>query len=73
MSDIRYITTPIYYVNDEPHHGHAYTTVLADVMARYAPACEGKIRSSWSARTSTARRTWTRPGGMDWTPRARQT
>ena len=36
MSDIRYITTPIYYVNDEPHHGHAYTTVLADVMARYA-------------------------------------
>ena len=31
-----YITTPIYYVNDEPHLGHAYTTVLADVLARYA-------------------------------------
>jgi methionyl-tRNA synthetase len=30
-----YITTPIYYVNDEPHLGHAYTTVLADVLARY--------------------------------------
>ncbi|MBI4576767.1 MAG: methionine--tRNA ligase [Planctomycetes bacterium] len=30
-----YITTPIYYVNDRPHIGHAYTTVLADVMARY--------------------------------------
>ncbi|MDP6670140.1 MAG: class I tRNA ligase family protein, partial [Candidatus Krumholzibacteria bacterium] len=30
-----YITTPIYYVNDEPHLGHAYTTVLADVIARY--------------------------------------
>jgi methionyl-tRNA synthetase len=31
-----YITTPIYYVNDEPHLGHAYTTILADVLARYA-------------------------------------
>ena len=30
-----YITTPIYYVNDEPHIGHAYTTILADVLARY--------------------------------------
>ena len=29
-----YITTPIYYVNDRPHIGHAYTTVLADVLAR---------------------------------------
>ena len=31
-----YVTTPIYYVNDEPHLGHAYTTIVADVMARYA-------------------------------------
>ncbi len=30
-----YITTPIYYVNDKPHIGHAYTTILADVLARY--------------------------------------
>ncbi len=30
-----YITTPIYYVNDKPHIGHTYTTVLADVIARY--------------------------------------
>ena len=30
-----YITTPIYYVNDMPHIGHAYTTILADVLARY--------------------------------------
>ncbi|PKL72061.1 methionine--tRNA ligase [Candidatus Kuenenbacteria bacterium HGW-Kuenenbacteria-1] len=30
-----YITTPIYYVNDEPHLGHAYTTVITDVLARY--------------------------------------
>ena len=30
-----YITTPLYYVNDEPHIGHAYTTILADVLNRY--------------------------------------
>jgi methionyl-tRNA synthetase len=30
-----YITTPIYYVNAEPHAGHAYTTIAADVLARY--------------------------------------
>ena len=30
-----YVTTPIYYVNDEPHIGHAYTTVLADVLTRF--------------------------------------
>ena len=29
-----YITTPIYYVNDRPHIGHAYTTTLCDVWAR---------------------------------------
>ncbi len=31
-----YVTTPIYYVNDAPHIGHAYTTIIADTMARYA-------------------------------------
>jgi methionyl-tRNA synthetase len=30
-----YLTTPIYYVNDKPHVGHAYTTIAADVLARY--------------------------------------
>ncbi len=30
-----YLTTPIYYVNDVPHIGHFYTTVAADVLARY--------------------------------------
>jgi methionyl-tRNA synthetase len=30
-----YVTTPIYYVNGAPHIGHAYTTILADAMARY--------------------------------------
>ena len=29
-----YITTPIYYVNDKPHIGHSYTTILADVLSR---------------------------------------
>ena len=31
-----YITTPIYYVNDVPHIGHAYTTIIADSLARYS-------------------------------------
>jgi len=30
-----YITTPIYYVNDIPHIGHAYTTLACDVIARF--------------------------------------
>ncbi len=30
-----YITTPIYYVNDAPHIGHAYTTIIADALARF--------------------------------------
>lgn len=30
-----YITTPIYYVNDRPHIGHCYTTLVADCMARF--------------------------------------
>ncbi len=35
MKPFFYVTTPIYYVNDVPHIGHAYTTVAADVLARY--------------------------------------
>ncbi len=35
MKPTFYVTTPIYYVNDVPHIGHAYTTVAADVLARY--------------------------------------
>ena len=35
MNKTFYITTPIYYVNDIPHIGHAYTTILADVLSRY--------------------------------------
>lgn len=34
-----YITTPIYYINDVPHIGHAYTTCAADVMARFKRMC----------------------------------
>jgi methionyl-tRNA synthetase len=30
-----YVTTPIYYVNDTPHIGHAYTTIAADILARH--------------------------------------
>ncbi|MDK1032426.1 MAG: class I tRNA ligase family protein, partial [Planctomycetia bacterium] len=35
MAETFYVTTPIYYVNDVPHIGHAYTTIAADVLARY--------------------------------------
>lgn len=35
MGDEYYVTTPIYYVNDKPHIGHAYTTMIADILARY--------------------------------------
>lgn len=35
MTQSFYISTPIYYVNAEPHIGHAYTTVVADVLARF--------------------------------------
>ena len=35
MSKKFYVTTPIYYVNDVPHIGHAYTTIAADTLARY--------------------------------------
>ena len=35
MNDKFYITTPIYYVNDKPHIGHAYTTLACDVIARF--------------------------------------
>ncbi|MEC8173751.1 MAG: class I tRNA ligase family protein, partial [Pseudomonadota bacterium] len=30
-----YVTTPIYYVNDDPHIGHAYTTLACDALARF--------------------------------------
>lgn len=35
MTSTSYITTPIYYVNDKPHIGHAYSTLAADVLARW--------------------------------------
>jgi len=38
-----YITTPIYYVNASPHIGHAYTTIVADVLARYHRLCGYRV------------------------------
>src|ERR1700678_2538405 len=35
MASRFYVTTPIYYINDVPHLGSAYTTIAADVLARY--------------------------------------
>lgn len=39
-----YVTTPIYYVNDLPHIGHIYTTVVADTVARYRRLCGDDVR-----------------------------
>ena len=39
MNNTYYITTPIYYVNDVPHIGHAYTSVASDVIARFMRLC----------------------------------
>jgi len=38
-----YVTTPIYYVNDVPHIGHAYTTIAADILARYHRLNEDQV------------------------------
>ncbi len=38
-----YITTPIYYVNDHPHIGHIYTTLVADTIARYRRLCGDSV------------------------------
>ena len=50
-----YITTPIYYPSGKLHIGHAYCTVAADAMARY------KRLQGYEVRTSTGRRSRTRP------------
>ncbi len=44
MKERFYLTTPIYYVNDDPHIGHAYTTIVADVVARYRRATGHDVR-----------------------------
>ncbi len=39
-----YITTPIYYVNAQPHLGHAYTTMVADTYSRFKRLCGDRVR-----------------------------
>lgn len=39
-----YITTPIYYVNAQPHLGHAYTTIVADTYSRFKRVCGEDVR-----------------------------
>ncbi len=38
-----FITTPIYYVNADPHLGHAYTTIAADILARFHRQCGDEV------------------------------
>ena len=44
MAQTYYVTTPIYYVNDVPHIGHSYTTIAADVLARYFRSAGREVR-----------------------------
>ncbi|MGI0149600.1 MAG: class I tRNA ligase family protein, partial [Thermoplasmata archaeon] len=44
MTRTYYVTTPIYYVNDRPHLGQIYTTVVADVIARYRRLMGDEVR-----------------------------
>ena len=44
MSETYYVTTPIYYVNDVPHIGHSYTTIAADVLARFFRSAGRDVR-----------------------------
>ncbi|PIE72778.1 MAG: methionine--tRNA ligase [Deltaproteobacteria bacterium] len=41
---VAYITTPIYYVNAQPHLGHAYTTIVADTYSRFRQLCGDDVR-----------------------------
>ena len=43
-ADPFYVTTPIYYVNAEPHIGHAYTSVTADALSRWHKLLGGQSR-----------------------------
>ncbi len=43
MSKAFYLTTPLYYVNDVPHVGHAYTTIIGDALARYKRMCGQEV------------------------------
>src|SRR5665811_689907 len=51
MKKTFYITTPIYYINDRPHIGHAYSTIAADVLARYYREKLGKDNVLFSTGT----------------------
>ena len=39
-----YVTTPIYYVNAQPHLGHAYTTIVTDVYSRFKRLLGDQVR-----------------------------
>jgi len=50
-----YVTTPIYYVNDRPHIGHCFTTIVADVMARFERLLRGLPAPAAPSRTAVPR------------------
>ena len=65
-----YVTTPIYYVNGEPHLGHAYTTIAADVAAAARAPLRAPTPSSSPAPTSTAPRSPQAAAAAGLTPQA---
>lgn len=46
MSHTFFVTTPIYYPNGVPHIGHAYSSIIADVLARYHRQNGDRVRFS---------------------------
>ena len=60
VSETFYLTTPIYYINSVPHLGHAYTTIVADAMARYHRLAGDGRAASYRHRRA---RRQDRPGG----------
>ena len=56
MKELNYITTPIYYPNGDPHAGHAYTSVMADILKRWAVQQGGSVsgQPTWRRRLASA-------------------
>ena len=78
MPEPFYVTTPIYYVNDVPHIGHAYTTVTADALARWHRLLGDDVvlphrhrRARPQGRSGRPRRTGVTPAGVGRPRRAR--
>jgi methionyl-tRNA synthetase len=57
-----YVSTPIYYVNDRPHIGHCYTTIVADVAARFERLARGVMPPEGASAAAAPREVSSRHG-----------